>query len=74
MTIVVAGDYYEVEQFLNKVETFQRAVLVTGLDIGAPEAGDSSNGDVTVTIAARAFMVANSGSASAVPVAPVPAN
>jgi type IV pilus assembly protein PilO len=74
IAIVVAGDYYEVEQFLNKVETFQRAVLVTGLDIGAPQAGESTNGDVSVTIAARAFMVANSASASAAPVLPAPAN
>jgi len=63
LSVVVEGDYYEVEQFLGKLEKFKRSMLVTGLDLAAPsaaatsaEGARASQGAVTATIAGRVYM------------------
>ncbi len=66
LTLDVTGSYFELEQFINKLEGLKRSFLVTGFTV-APAAtesaatGDStgstgSTGDLTIKIQARVFL------------------
>ena len=76
LSVVVEGDYYEVEQFLSKIEKFKRSMLVTNLDL-TPQSSDdtsaggssASRGAVTATIAGRVYMTVLT--APAAPLKPV---
>jgi Tfp pilus assembly protein PilO len=57
VTMVVDGGYFQVLDFLNRVDDMPRVVVVDSLDIGAIEGADAEtpSGDLTATITARMF-------------------
>lgn len=58
VTVTAAGDYFEVEQFLNKIEGMKRVFLVTGIVV-APVTQTNpapSPGTVQASITGRVFM------------------
>jgi Tfp pilus assembly protein PilO len=57
LVVSVEGDYFGVEQFLNKVESFRRVMLVSGLKLDVEEQNGPSN-RVKAVITARVFMTA----------------
>jgi Tfp pilus assembly protein PilO len=64
VSLVVQGDYFQIVAFVQKVQTqLSRAVLISGIDIGEAD-GDSSDGEVKVTLSARVFVLQTASSAS----------
>jgi len=60
--IVVSGGYFEIQQFMNKVENLERYVQVSGFTIAEGEEtteGDTeaNAGDLTATLNSRAYLV-----------------
>jgi type IV pilus assembly protein PilO len=71
LTMNVTGSYFELEQFLNKLEGLKRSLLVSGFTIS--EAKDSENvteGDLTIVINGRVFVTQESVATPTTPVAP----
>ena len=56
LNLNVTGSYFELEQFLNKLEGLQRSLLVTGFNIGEASGEDASDGDLTITLNGRVFL------------------
>jgi Tfp pilus assembly protein PilO len=56
LVVTANGDYFEVEQFLNKIEGLKRSFLVTGLTLGAADGAEAKPGDVKLTVNGRVFM------------------
>jgi Tfp pilus assembly protein PilO len=56
-SIVVEGGYYQVLDYLNRMENLDRLVVVDGVEIASAEAGGESDatGDLTATLTARMF-------------------
>ena len=57
MSLVVDGGYFQVLDFLNRIDDLPRVVVVDSLDIGKSENEDAANptSDLTATITARMF-------------------
>ena len=62
--IVVSGGYFEVQQFVNKLENLERYVQIGTLAIAEPDdaaaadpAADASADDLTATLTARTYLV-----------------
>lgn len=47
LTLDVTGSYFELEQFINKLEGLKRSFLVTGFTLGAAATDESATGDST---------------------------
>jgi type IV pilus assembly protein PilO len=78
VVVVVDGDYFEAEQFLNKVESFKRSFLVTGLTLEEPRTGAKAGetqapGAVRMTITGRVYMTVPGAARPLTPVTPAPA-
>ncbi len=62
LNVKAAGSYFELEQFVNRLEKLQRAFLVTGFSLSAPEgssdptASSTSEGGLELTLAGRVFV------------------
>jgi type IV pilus assembly protein PilO len=66
LTLNVTGSYFELEQFVNKLEGLKRSFLVTGFTIAeaqgaptagsAPEPGAPAPGDLTLALTGRVFL------------------
>lgn len=60
VTVGATGSYFEIEQFINKVEDLKRAFLVTGLTVGPAKSSGTSaaatTDELTVTITGRVFL------------------
>jgi type IV pilus assembly protein PilO len=68
LTLTVTGSYFELEQFVGKLETVRRAYLVTGFKLGPPQDANAKAGDLTIVIDGRVFL---SQPAAATPTTPV---
>jgi Tfp pilus assembly protein PilO len=71
LTLNVSGSYFELEQFLNKVENFQRSFLVSGFTLG----GNTGTSDtLTIALTGRVFISAQAAAAptTTAVVAPAP--
>jgi type IV pilus assembly protein PilO len=58
LTLEVSGSYFELEQFVNKLEGLKRAYLVTGFTLGEGE-GDAEGGtagDLKLSLQGRVFL------------------
>ena len=75
LTLNVTGSYFELEQFVNKLEGLKRSLLVTGFTLGAPKAGDTAPGSLGLTLEARVFLAppAAATASTTTPVAPATA-
>lgn len=81
LTLNVTGSYFELEQFINKLEGLKRSFLVTGFTISAaqgaeatgaaPEPGGPAPGDLTIALQGRVFLSPAASLAAATQ--PVPA-
>ncbi len=71
LTLNITGSYFELEQYVNKLEGLKRSFLVTGFAITPAASADSASGDLTVAITGRVFLSEETAPATAVtPVAP----
>lgn len=70
LTVNVTGSYFEMEQFVNKLEGLKRSFLVTGFTVTPASSDAASRGDVSVVLQGRVF-VAPPAPAAATPTTPV---
>jgi type IV pilus assembly protein PilO len=70
LTLKVTGSYFELEQYLNKLEGLKRSFLVTGFNLGSTSAAGAPEGDLTITLTGRVFLTQPAAPAAATPVAP----
>ena len=70
IVVKATGSYFEMEQFLNKIEGLKRSFLVTGFTLKKSESTGSSTGDLDLVIQGRVFL---SPAAAATAGATVPA-
>jgi type IV pilus assembly protein PilO len=56
LTLNVTGSYFELEQFVSKLETVRRSFLVTGFKLGPPLSVNAKPGDLTIIIDGRVFL------------------
>jgi Tfp pilus assembly protein PilO len=75
LTLNVTGSYFELEQFVSKLEGLKRSLLVTGFTLGAPKSGDAAPGSLGLTLEARVFLAppAAATASTTTPVAPATA-
>jgi Tfp pilus assembly protein PilO len=81
LALQVTGSYFEIEQYLNKLEGLKRSLLITGFTLGAaqassstaPSAGSSGTptvtSDLTVTLTGRVFLSQEAAPTTTTPVA-----
>ncbi len=71
LTVKASGSYFELEQFVNKLEKLQRSFLVTGFTLAAPEANSGTPatsgtaGELALSISGRVFVAAPATAAPA---------
>jgi Tfp pilus assembly protein PilO len=71
LTLNVTGSYFELEQFLNKLEGLKRSLLVSGFTIEpATDSEEGGTGDLTVVINGRVFLSQQTAATTTTPVAP----
>ena len=56
LTLVVTGSYFELEQFVNRLETLERSFRVTGFTLSQPSGTDAAPGDLSVTLQGQVFL------------------
>ena len=67
VVITATGDFTQLKQFLFALEENKRSVLVSGFDIGKPDAGGTTEvapDDLTITIQARVFIAGEAAPAT----------
>ena len=81
LTLAVSGSYFELEQFINKLEGLRRSFLVTGFTL-APAAGDTAAsgtttdaaapaaGDLTLSLQGRVFIAPPAAATATTPTTP----
>jgi hypothetical protein len=71
----VSGSYFELEQFINKLEGLQRSFLVSGFTVSASESNDpAAPAGLTLDLQGQVFLSsAASAAAPSTPVASAPA-
>jgi Tfp pilus assembly protein PilO len=69
LTVKVTGSYFELEQFVNKLEGLRRSFLVTGFTLGEPTDSVVAEGDLEIALTGRVFLT-QPGTATTTP-APV---
>ena len=76
IVVKVTGSYFELEQFVSKVEVLQRSFLVNGFTVGEPAGDKAGEGDLTIELKGSVFLAApaaQSTTATPAPVASTPA-
>jgi len=72
ITVKTTGSYFEMEQFLNRIEGLKRSFLVTGFTLKASEKS-SSVGDLDLEIQGRVFLSPAAAATATAAATPVPA-
>jgi type IV pilus assembly protein PilO len=67
LTVEVAGSYFELEQFVNKLEGLKRAFLVTGFTLGAAEGEEAVPGELKLSLQGRVFLSPEAATTAAAP-------
>jgi Tfp pilus assembly protein PilO len=72
LTLTVSGSYFELEQFINKLENLRRSFLVSGFTLAPQEAQgtDEAEGGLTVVLNGRVFLSQQAPATTTTPVAP----
>jgi Tfp pilus assembly protein PilO len=78
LTLNVTGSYFELEQFINKLEGLKRSFLVTGFTVTTAPVDESATGDgsgpapgdLTLTLQGRVFLAPPATTAATSPSAP----
>jgi type IV pilus assembly protein PilO len=79
LKLELTGSYFELEQFVNRLEGLRRSFLVTGFTLSAPDASDIASAatvelapdDLALTIQGRVFLSPEAAAAVAVQPTPV---
>jgi type IV pilus assembly protein PilO len=56
LTLEVTGSYFELEQFVSRLENLSRSYRVTGFTLAQPSSTDATAGDLTLTLQGRVFL------------------
>jgi type IV pilus assembly protein PilO len=56
LTLDVTGSYFELEQFVSRLENLSRSYRVTGFTLAQPSSTDATAGDLTLTLQGRVFL------------------
>jgi type IV pilus assembly protein PilO len=56
LTVDVSGSYFELEQFVNKLEGLKRSFLVTGFTVGESDSETAVPGDLKISLQGRVFL------------------
>ena len=67
LTVKVNGSYFELEQFVNKLEGLRRSFLVTGFTVGPPSGDTAVEGDLEIAVTGRVFMTQDPPAAAQTP-------
>jgi type IV pilus assembly protein PilO len=67
LTVDVSGSYFELEQFVNKLEGLKRAFLVTGFTLGADEGEEAVPGELKLSLQGRVFLSPEAATTVAAP-------
>jgi type IV pilus assembly protein PilO len=71
LTLRITGSYFELEQYLNKLESLKRSFLVTGFSLTDATTTGAAEDDLTITLNGRVFLSQPAAAPAAVtPVAP----
>ena len=70
LTLNVTGSYFELEQYVSKLEGLKRSFLVTGFNVGPATIAKAPEGALTITISGRVFLTQPVAPAAVTPVAP----
>lgn len=74
LTVKMTGSFFELEQFIGKLEGLQRSFLVTGFSLGAASGETATQGDLELTLQGRVFLAPEQTTTTpTVPVATTPA-
>jgi hypothetical protein len=70
LTMNVTGSYFELEQYVSKLEGLKRSFLVTGFNVGPATIANAPEGALTITLSGRVFLTQPVAPAAVTPVAP----
>lgn len=56
LSLTVTGSYFELEQFVNKLEGLKRSFLVTGFTVTPASSEDATEGDLSIALTGRVFL------------------
>jgi type IV pilus assembly protein PilO len=70
LTLNVTGSYFELEQYVSKLEGLKRSFLVTGFNLAPATVAGAPEGDLTITLTGRVFLTQPVAPAAVTPVAP----
>lgn len=56
LTLSVSGSYFELEQFVNRLEGLKRSFRVTGFTLGTASGQTATAGDLSITLQGQVFM------------------
>jgi Tfp pilus assembly protein PilO len=74
LTVKMTGSFFELEQFISKLEGLKRSFLVTGFSVGAVAGETATQGDLELTLQGRVFLAPEQTTTTpTVPVATTPA-
>jgi type IV pilus assembly protein PilO len=76
LALKVTGSYFELEQFLNKLEGLKRSMLVSGFSVTATGATgtDAAEGDLSLALTGRVFLCQDAPATTTAPVVPTTAH
>ncbi len=70
LTLKVTGSYFELEQYVSKLEGLKRSFLVTGFNLGQASVSGAPEEALTITLTGRVFLTQPVAPAAVTPVAP----
>ena len=56
LSLTVTGSYFELEQFLNKLEGLKRSMLITGFTLGEASSEAAADDDLSINLTGRVFL------------------
>jgi type IV pilus assembly protein PilO len=68
LNLTVSGGYFELEQFVNKLEGLSRSFLVTGFTLGEVDGEAATPGDLSISLQGRVFLSPPTAAAATAPV------
>jgi type IV pilus assembly protein PilO len=67
LEVKVGGSYFELEQFVNKLEGLKRSFLVTGFTLSEPTDPEAAAGDLLLSLQGRVFLAPPAAETSTTP-------
>jgi type IV pilus assembly protein PilO len=70
MTVNVTGSYFELEQFVSRLENVKRSFLISGFTLSDGTGENAVEGDLTIVLNGRVFLTQETAATTTTPVAP----